>query len=258
MDWLNQLAMNPIFITGGVVITALGTLFGVWGVIIALKSRPYKRLAYSMTKLDLVKNNVSKIPNVQITYGGNQVTALSVSRTVFWNAGTDVIDAEDIATGDPLRIEAPDGVQILGFRPLGATSEANQVQFTFSAKSVKIEFDYLEKEDGAGVEVTHTGQKLSFQGHVKGGVRVFARGLYDVSGDYYPSRIFVLTIVITVFITSISGIVLSFIEPPGNYKLVILMFIPLACVASSLVIDKILKAKPSPLKTLISKLSEDE
>jgi hypothetical protein len=108
---------------------------------------------------------------LEVTYKGHKVDNLTVSKILFWNNGYDTIDSADIVSTDPLRIDSVN--QILDAVIIKTNNSSNQIiaAIGVDGASVNIAFDYLDKNDGAIIQVVHAGKSsndLSLKGKLKG------------------------------------------------------------------------------------------
>ena len=79
---------------------------------------------------NLISDNTARLASLEVTYSGEQVRNLTISRCVFWNAGGETIRRLDIAPTDPLRICALDDSRIMDVPAIvQANNEASQVHF---------------------------------------------------------------------------------------------------------------------------------
>ncbi len=111
---------------------------------------------------------------VTVSYDSEPIPRLSVGIVAFWNGGTSVLDGSALVQRDPLRITVhPDG------KILDATIVANpnpecdcRVKFDCEVepKSVLIDFDFLNPNNGIAVRILHTAQAhgLEVGGTLKG------------------------------------------------------------------------------------------
>ncbi len=81
---------------------------------------------------------------------------------MFWNAGIAALKGEDVRTEYPVGWAFPSSTSVLGVRVLHTTREANHFEAYKSpteANVVLCRFEYLNRGDGALIEVLHTGDK---------------------------------------------------------------------------------------------------
>lgn len=176
-------------ISGETIISIIiGAIIGIVGSIIVgyifyQKGKEEKRPCFAMKTNNLIENRHAQFDGLEITYRGRKTQNVSVSHIVFWNDGQVTISSDDINTIDPLRITANNQTEILDVEILKASNVANQISCDQrpDTKDHRIEFDYLDKEHGAVIQVIHTGitsQDIDVIGQIKGVRSIEKRDLY--------------------------------------------------------------------------------
>jgi hypothetical protein len=137
------------------------------------KSLRLKLPTYTVYTNNLVQNAVSQMSGLEIAYKSHRVSALSVSKIVFWNAGSETLDSSDIVTANPLRVCCEGDVQLLDAEVLLANNKSSQltVEVANSGNEAFIGFGYLDKNQGGVIQVVHTGlvsTDLAIRGDFKG------------------------------------------------------------------------------------------
>ena len=135
----------------------------------------------------LVEGYSSSLADLRIAYKEHLVEDLSVSRIVFWNDGRETIDGGDIAAANPLRVATEGDVRILDAKVVASNNPSScfSVSLDQGAKWASVAFDYLDKDQGAILQIVHTGtcsDDLLVDGDIKGStslrrkdIRVFTR-----------------------------------------------------------------------------------
>jgi hypothetical protein len=151
----------------------VGFILAVWGLAVTYRHRRIKGPRYALVSHNLVYNLVSNVPSLQILHAGKDIANLTVTRIAFWNAGGGTIQKGDIAKADTLQIKPKNGVQILSAQLIRESNLVNK--FTISVAKDKshiaLDFDFLDKDQGAVVQVFHTGlgrRDLIISGTIKG------------------------------------------------------------------------------------------
>ena len=118
-----------------------------------------------------------QLDNLRVFYQGVNIENLTISKILFWNDGTETIDREDIETVNHLRILSSNGVELLDAKVL--TTNNQSCQFTVNLSSDKtsalLSFDYLDKKQGAVIQIVHTGtssKDLNVTGDIKGAIAI--------------------------------------------------------------------------------------
>ena len=97
---------------------------------------------------------------LEIKYNGNPIKNLAVTRIVIWNKGRDPIKREDIAPKDPIAIHFREDV--IGDPTVSppAQTSPNNVSLKKENRKIIIDFDFLDFEDGAIIQVFHTSRLI--------------------------------------------------------------------------------------------------
>jgi hypothetical protein len=154
-------------------LTIISVLIGLAASYITYRlSKRTKEPRYAMRSTNLVANHVSKISDLAISYQGKPISNLTVSKVALWNAGRDPIREGDIPKLDPLTITAKDNAEIRKAEILYSSREANELEIDLaSSKKLYLRFKYLDRDQGAVVQLWHTGLShdvLDFTGSVIG------------------------------------------------------------------------------------------
>ena len=145
----------------------LNTIVGVIALFLAYvfyrKSRRLREPCWSVRNNVLVEGYSSKIHELDIRFKDNQVENLSIAHIAFWNQGAETLDRHDIETVNPLRIEASGGIEILDVSVSLTNNSSSEIETKPASdrKSARLGFDYLNKGQGAIIQVIHTGIKGS-------------------------------------------------------------------------------------------------
>lgn len=155
----------------GIVVGVLGITVGV---VLYQRSKKEKKPQVRMRSFNLISMSVTQLKSdkVKVTYSGEEVEDLTVTNIAFWNSGKEPIRREDIASTEPIRITAMNGCRILEADVIQTNNPSNNLKCDlFGNDKVLTSFEYLEKGDGAVIQVFHTGQNnddLQFQGKIIG------------------------------------------------------------------------------------------
>jgi len=162
---------------------------------------------YAVYTSNLVQNAVSQMSGLEITYKSHCVSVVSVSKIIFWNAGSETLSSLDIVTANPLRVCCLGDVQLLDAEVLLANNQSSQisVEKADSGNEAIIRFDYLDNNQGGVIQVVHTGlvsADLAVRGDFKG-ARLTALNTTK-SGIKVFSTSFALAIALAVALTALS------------------------------------------------------
>jgi hypothetical protein len=140
-----------------------------------LKSRRAKEMVWSIRTSNLVSVHPDSAGKLKVFYEDRRVNTVSVSEVMLWERGAEPIRKGDIADGDPLRVEAADGVEFLGVHVFPPSDPATKISLAWSEQqrdAVPITFDFLNQGDGAIFRLVHTGRNsedICIKGTIIGG-----------------------------------------------------------------------------------------
>jgi len=147
----------------------------VLGIVLFLKGRKQKKLAYTVQSSSFVENYSQRIPNLEILYKGKQVQNLTISRLFLWNDGTETVLGTDVADLDRLRIQISRDTlgEILSIERAQVTNDATGLKCELrpDENSCTLSFDFLDSNDGGVFKVAHTSSSSSplvLNGTIKG------------------------------------------------------------------------------------------
>ena len=132
-------------------------------------------LSFEWSGYRVIKQGKSYLEGIQITHNGNPIDTLTVTKYAIWNSGNKMIEASDIVPSEPLRIHTNDEAKILSAKVTDVVNPSNMLTITENPEfdnAVVISFDYLSPNEGAVIQILHTGStshSLSFDYQIKGG-----------------------------------------------------------------------------------------
>ncbi len=132
------------------------------------RARPF----YTSRSLRIIETNpVPGLEDMDIVFDGQSVPRLTKTLVTIWNAGRKTMRGEDVVDDDPIRLMF-DG-KVLRTRVLRSTRGV--IQFSaepggYGPNSVMCTFDFLDRRDGARIEILHTGTRNPpvLEGTIKG------------------------------------------------------------------------------------------
>ncbi|WP_310439961.1 hypothetical protein [Sulfuricurvum sp.] len=182
MEWLKSISA---YLTNSPYLNLIFLLLAIISVIISIflyfKSKKVKKPTYLYKSFALIKNSISALDGLQITYNKEQIHTLTLTKFAFWNNGNDVIDGNDIAPIDKLRISIPVDKKIINVKSIFNRKIANNISINIENNEAYINFDFLDFGDGAIFEVYHTAdanEKINLNGTIKG-VNKIKLGMYE-------------------------------------------------------------------------------
>lgn len=188
-------------------------LVGVIGIILAVifyfKTRKVKLPVYILRSFNLFNSELKKTENIEIKYLGENIKNLTASKFIFWNGGRATIDKSDIPESSKLTIKTKGNVVIYGAEVIFSTNESNRISIdrTFNKNEIVVNFEYLDRYQGAIVKILHSGESsndLEISGIVKG------VGNFQVSEDDPNQEPLAIKIIMAIFtVATILGGILS-------------------------------------------------
>ena len=126
------------------------------------KGRKEKLPRYDLRSNNVVRDLSGRYESLQMFYGGKQVQNLTVTRVILWNAGRETIRDTDVATSAPIVIRPVGSCSILDARVVQENNSASKFSIsTGPHPEVRCQFEYLDRDQGAVVQVVHTGKSSS-------------------------------------------------------------------------------------------------
>lgn len=140
------------------------------------RGRQIKLPYYAVNHINLVEDLTSRLDGLSVGYKGSPVETLSVTKVALWNGGNETINGEDVSGGDPLTVGVTGEARLLDAKVVSESSLATQFHITPmpNGMRVTIGFDYLDHNDGAVVQLVHTGtsdREVQVTGSIKGAGR---------------------------------------------------------------------------------------
>lgn len=136
------------------------------------KSKKLKIPCYSIRSTSLVRDLVSKIEPLKIFYSDEPIENLTVTKIMFWNAGQDTINKQDIASAEPITLHVKEGYKILNPpKIINMKNPANRFSLTSNQSFITLDFDYVDKDEGVIIQFFHTGKSnedIQVLGKIKG------------------------------------------------------------------------------------------
>ena len=144
----------------GLVIGLLGLVLSYYFYAKAERAKKPYCLTFTQT---IAGHMLASVPELKITYRQRPILRLTITKLVFWNAGAETIQSQDVPSASPFRIALPKGEQVLNHKLEFVKKRANAVQLDFDVNenAINVIFDYFDKNDGFVVEILHTAKSDS-------------------------------------------------------------------------------------------------
>lgn len=177
MNNMNSFSQLAEFLGTNPWLSIISFVIAVMGVALAIvfyiKGKRVKLPYYAIRSANIVSDFGSWMKPLEMRYSSQLIENLTVTKMAFWNAGRDTIDHQDIARADPLTLHVKESYKILDAKILSEKTPANKFSITTSPdqSSLTLEFDYIDKDEGAVIQLIHTGKSgedIDFGGSIKG------------------------------------------------------------------------------------------
>lgn len=134
--------------------------------IISYKFSSRKTLkTFSNTSKIFIAGNNKEDDKLKISYEGEVVEKLFMTKIYFWNTGNQTIDKTDIVK----ELLAETKGKILDVSLIKVSKESCEIYCEFiDANKYKVNFEYLDKKDGAYIEILHTEVIKELEWNIKG------------------------------------------------------------------------------------------
>jgi hypothetical protein len=159
----------------GLVITGILSVLVSWYFFRA--SDRVKRISYKSRGLLLLGHESQRLPGaIRVHYNDRPVQQLSRLLIMFWNSGNELVRATDRISADELRIEL-DRALLLDASIRRTRRDGNNIRLVERHDGISIEFDFLDRGDGALIE-------LLYEGHIQQPtIRGSFQGMYHAIDD---------------------------------------------------------------------------
>ena len=155
---IESLKQSPILWIILTACTILSVPAFIYSIFISFKNDRKRQLSADKASIILVRHGLNIIEKLSLQYDGKSIDDLTITRFVIWNSGNKTIRMEDIARNVPLCIKAIEPASILDAEIIGESDEANGFNLSYvSSNEVRLNFEYIEPQDGIVLHVLHTG-----------------------------------------------------------------------------------------------------
>jgi hypothetical protein len=149
----------------------IGLVLSIIGIILQIKSSKKKEIAFSIKSNNLISSSSSMIENLTVLYKDYKVENLTASKILFYNRGNETISKQDLETIDRFSIKSTDNILDARLIKMNYPPNNIKLQHKTNEKSIYIDFDYLDQNQGSIIQIIHTGissDNLQVEGSIKG------------------------------------------------------------------------------------------
>lgn len=123
------------------------------------------RLAYQYLGQQIIGSSTDLLPDkLLVTYDGDEVNNLSLTRVVLWNKGNSPLREEDIPEADSIKIAFAGSARVLRSEVSKTTREINKIKIDSEpgfSNFVTIRFGFLDSGDGTLISIWHTAENVT-------------------------------------------------------------------------------------------------
>lgn len=169
---LEKLMDSPIAWTILAVITIVSLIYAI---VCQQKNKEKKEFSYCLKSNYLIRKKKTEFEKLSITYGGQQIEDLCVSKFTIWNSGNRTLNNNDMVEDKELTISVLDNSKILDAELIAYSEETNKFYVeVINEHTVKIYFEYVDKKEGVVIQIIHTGTNDAIQidCKIKGGKQI--------------------------------------------------------------------------------------
>lgn len=177
----------------------IGYVIGVIGIIAAIvgyyKSKKIK-IPFVITKTQNILDLPDTISELELYYSKRKIQNLSITKIAFFNAGNETIEFDDVSNIDPILIKIPKDVILLNYKIGELSRTAINFKAILNNNNLKVEFDFLDKSDGAIIKLLHTkltDEDIKLEGTIKGASKISTHKL-KMGGNVLYKAIFMMMI----------------------------------------------------------------
>lgn len=211
---LEKLMDSPIAWT---VLAVLAVLSFFYAIYCQHKNKEKKEFSYLKQSNNLIRKKKSKFEKLSVSYDGQEIEDLCITKFTIWNSGNKTLNDVDIVKNKELTIATCDDDKILDVELIICSEETNEFRIVkIDERTVKIMFDYVDKKDGVVIQIIHTGtsDSINIKCKIKGGnslksnvndasMKIFKKVFTKVDIDKFFVVFACILIVFTLFLAGV-------------------------------------------------------
>ena len=211
---LEKLMDSPIAWT---VLAVLAVLSFFYAIYCQHKNKEKKEFSYLKQSNNLIRKKKSKFEKLSVSYDGQKIEDLCITKFTIWNSGNKTLNDVDIVKNKELTIATCDDDKILDVELIICSEETNEFRIVkIDERTVKIMFDYVDKKDGVVIQIIHTGtsDSINIKCKIKGGnslksnvndasMKIFKKVFTKVDIDKFFVVFACILIVFTLFLAGV-------------------------------------------------------
>ena len=166
---LEKLMDSPI---AWAILAIIAIVSFVYAIICQQKNKEKKEFSFCLKSNHLIRGKRTKFEKLSITYDGQQIEDLCVSKFTIWNSGNRTLNRTDMVESKELTISVADECRVLDVELIACSDETNGFSVRIENEhTVKVLFEYADKKEGAVIQIIHTGndEDIQIDCKIKGG-----------------------------------------------------------------------------------------
>lgn len=166
---LEKLMDSPI---AWAILAIIAIVSFIYAIICQQKNKEKKEFSFCLKSNHLIRGKRSKFEKLSITYDGQQIEDLCVSKFTVWNSGNRTLNRTDMVESKELTISVTDECRILDVELIACSDETNGFSVKIENEhTVKVLFEYADKKEGVVIQIIHTGsdENIQIDCKIKGG-----------------------------------------------------------------------------------------
>jgi hypothetical protein len=165
-DFVNQ--WNPIIVIISFILAIISVPLAI---IFYKRGKLKKELSYTFDSVPVILKGsygVQKtfLEKIQITYDNKRIETLTASRYAIWNSGDVTIEKDNVVQANPILFSPKDNCAVYEIGITTQNEPSNNFKLLSDGNGYRLEFDYIDKDQGCVINILHSGIRL--QGKIKG------------------------------------------------------------------------------------------
>lgn len=143
------------------IISSLTTIVSaILAILFYYRGKKEKRPVFNHQTTSIIDPRLTKLRNLEITFGKIPINNLSLMKFAFWNAGKQSILRSDIAPSSPILLRFPESITVYDLEITFQTPANNFSASKIDKHTLRFDFDFMDYNDGFIVKVFHNGKGL--------------------------------------------------------------------------------------------------
>lgn len=159
MDQIVKLIVNNPYVA--LILIILSIVGFMLSIIFQKTNKKKKSLSYTLVSTTIIENKKALNKDVEILYKGTPVNSIISTSLHIWNSGNIILTPSDLYKGHELSINIDTNGDFLSIEKIKESSDTCNVNIEpITIQKAQIKFDYLEKKQGAIINIYHTSESI--------------------------------------------------------------------------------------------------